>query len=237
MLFDLRSAGRRRTVKGVYLGLALLMFVGFVGFSVGSSGLSGGIVDAITGSGGGGGGTDNSSQERLTASVRTADAKAKAAPSDANAWKNVAQARLRLSNVGDNFDAKTSDYTAAGKRQLTAAGAAWDKYLALKPTTPDESVARQMIQAYIAIGQPDKAVSTQEVLTELEPSQQTFQNLAILAYQAGNLRKGDLAAGKAVDMAPKDAKKDLKGQLDQYKQQAAQQQIQQLQPTPTPTIG
>ena len=27
MLFDLRSAGRRRTVKGVYLGLALLMFV------------------------------------------------------------------------------------------------------------------------------------------------------------------------------------------------------------------
>ena len=44
MLFDLRSAGRRRTVKGVYLGLALLMFVGFVGFSVGSSGLSGGIV-------------------------------------------------------------------------------------------------------------------------------------------------------------------------------------------------
>ena len=47
MLFDLRSAGRRRTVKIVYLGLALLMFVGFVGFSIGSSGLSGGIVDAI----------------------------------------------------------------------------------------------------------------------------------------------------------------------------------------------
>ena len=45
MLFDLRSAGRRRTVKGVYLGLALLMFVGFVGFSVGSSGLSGGASD------------------------------------------------------------------------------------------------------------------------------------------------------------------------------------------------
>jgi len=72
MLFDLRSAGRRRTVKGVYLGLALLMFVGFVGFSVGSSGLSGGIVDAITGSNGGGG-TDNSSQERLVA-IRLAEA-------------------------------------------------------------------------------------------------------------------------------------------------------------------
>jgi tetratricopeptide (TPR) repeat protein len=236
MLFDLRSAGRRRTVKGVYLGLALLMFVGFVGFSVGSSGLSGGIVDAITGSGGGGG-SDNTSQDRLTASVRTADAKAKATPSDADAWKDLAQARLRLANVGDFFDPKANNYTAAGKNQLTAAGTAWDKYLALKPAKPDESVARQMIQAYIAIGQPDKAVSTQEVLTEIDPTQQTFQNLAILAYQAGNLRKGDLAAGKAVDLAPKDEQKDLKGQLDSYKQQAAQQQIQNLQPTPTPTVG
>jgi tetratricopeptide (TPR) repeat protein len=235
MLFDLRSAGRRRTVKGVYLGLALLMFVGFVGFSVGSSGLSGGIVDAITGSSGGG--TDNSGTERLEANVRTADAKAKAAATNAVAWRDLAQARLRLANVGDNYDSAQNVYTAAGKRQLTAAGTAWDKYLALKPSTPDESVARQMIQAYIQIDQPDKAVSTQEVLTQIDPTQQTFSNLAILAYQAGNLRKGDLAAGKAVDMAPKDQQKDLKASLDQYKQQAAQQQIQQLQPTPTPTVG
>jgi hypothetical protein len=235
MLFDLRSAGRRRTVKGVYLGLALLMFVGFVGFSVGSSGLSGGIVDAITGSNGGG--TDNSGQERLEANVRTADAKAKAAATNPVAWRDLAQARLRLANVGDNYDSAQNVYTAAGKRQLTAASTAWDKYLALKPSTPDESVARQMIQAYIQIDQPDKAVSTQEVLTQIDPTQQTFSNLAILAYQAGNLRKGDLAAGKAVDMAPKDQQKDLKASLDQYKQQAAQQQIQQLQPTPTPTVG
>jgi tetratricopeptide (TPR) repeat protein len=235
MLFDLRSAGRRRTVKGVYLGLALLMFVGFVGFSVGSSGLSGGIVDAITGSSGGG--SDNSGQERLEANVRTADAKAKAAASNPVVWRDVAQARLRLANVGDNYDAAQNQYTAAGKRQLSAAGAAWDKYLALKPAKPDESVARQMIQAYIQIDQPDKAVTTQEVLTEIDPTQQTFSNLAILAYQAGNLRKGDLAAGKAVEMAPKDQQKDVKSQLDQYKSQAAVSQIQQAQPTPTPTIG
>jgi hypothetical protein len=235
MLFDLRSAGRRRTVKGVYLGLALLMFVGFVGFSVGSSGLSGGIVDAITGSNSGGG--KDTSQERLVAAVRTADAKAKAAPSNADAWKDVTQARLRLSNVGDFFDAQTNKYTAAGERQVTAAGAAWDKYLALKPAKPDDSVARQMIQAYMVVGQPDKAVPIQEVLTEVEPTQQTFQNLAILAYQAGNIRKGDLAAGKAVDLAPKDQQKDVKAQLDGMKQQAAQQAIQNLQPTPTATVG
>ena len=94
MLFDLRSGARRRTVKVVYLGLALLMFVGFVGFSIGSSGLSGGIVDAITGNGTSGGG-DDAAVERLTTQVQTADAKAKAAPSDPAAWAALAQARLR----------------------------------------------------------------------------------------------------------------------------------------------
>ena len=47
MLFDLRSGARKRTVKIVYLGLALLMFVGFVGFGIGSSGLQGSIGDLI----------------------------------------------------------------------------------------------------------------------------------------------------------------------------------------------
>jgi predicted Zn-dependent protease len=234
MLFDLRSAGRRRMIKFVYGGLAVLMFSGFVFFGVGSSGLSGSIGDLLGQSNGGG---KDTSVERLQAAVRTADAKAKAAPSNADAWKNLAQARLRLANVGDYFDPAKNQYTAAGVNQVNAAGTAWDKYVALKPTTPDDSVARQMIQAYIVVGKPDKAVTIQEVLTEVEPTQQTFQNLAILAYQAGNLRKGDLAAGKAVDLAPKDQKKDVKSQLDGIKQQAAQQQVQQLQPTPTPTIG
>ena len=44
-------------------------------------------------------------------------------------------------------------------------------------------------------------------------------------------------SGKAVDLAPAADKKDVKSQLDQYKSQAAAQQIQQAQPTPTPTIG
>jgi tetratricopeptide (TPR) repeat protein len=234
MLFDLRSAGRRRTIKVVYGGLALLMFMGFVFFGIGSSGLSGSIGDLLGQSSGGSG---NSSQQRLETEVRTADRKTQVSASDAAAWAGLAKARLRLANVGDYFDAAKSDYTAAGKRQLTQAGSAWDKYIALKPAKPDESLARQMIQAYLSISKPDRAVSTQEVLTEVDPTQQTFQNLAILSYQAGQLRKGDLAAGKAVDLAPKDQKKDLKSQLDQYKSQAAVNQIQQGQPTPTPTIG
>ena len=236
MLFDLRSGARRRTVKVVYLGLALLMFVGFVGFSIGSSGLSGGIVDAITGNGNQGGG-DDAAVERLTNQVRTADAKTKASPNDPAAWAALAQARVRLAQVGDNFDSAANTYTPEGRRQLTAAGTAWDKYVALKPATPDERLARQMANAFLSVGNAAKAVTAQEMVTQVDPTQQTFSNLAIFAYQANQTRKGDLAAKKAVDLAPKDEQKDLKAQLDSAKTQALTQQLQQAQPTPTPTIG
>jgi tetratricopeptide (TPR) repeat protein len=235
MLFDLRSGGRRRTVKAVYLFLALLMFVGFVGFSIGSSGLQGGIVDAITGNGSKGGG-DNAAVDRLTAQVNSASAKTRATPSDPSAWAALAQARIRLAAVGDNFDPQSSDYTAAGRRQLNAAGAAWDKYIALKPAKLDERLARQMTQAYVSLSNFDKATAAQEAVTEVDATEQTFSNLALLAYQAGQTRKGDLAAKKAVELAPADKKKDLKTQLDSAKTQALQQQIQQIQPTPTPTL-
>jgi hypothetical protein len=212
------------------------MFVGFVGFSIGSSGLSGGIVDAITGNGTTGGG-DTAAVDRLTTQVRAADAKAKAAPTDPAAWAALAQARVRLANVGNNLDTNTGTYTAEGRRQVTAAGVAWDKYVALKPATPDERLARQMAQAFVSTGAADKAVGAQEVLTEIDPTQQTYQNLALLAFQAGQTRKGELASTKAISLAPKDQRKDLKASLDQAKAQAAVQQIQQTAPTPTPTVG
>jgi hypothetical protein len=236
MLFDLRSAGRRRTVKAVYLGLALLMFVGFVGFSIGSSGLSGGIVDAITGNNGGGNGAD-AATKRLQANINAAARRTRTSPSDAAAWAALARAHLQISSVGDNYDPAKQTYTASGKQQLTAAGGAWDKYVALNPKQPDEGLARQMIQAYLSLNRPAKATSAQEIVAEVEPSQQTFTNLAILAYQANQTRKGDLAANKAVSLAPKKQQKGLKKQLAQYKLQSQAQQLQQSQPTPTATVG
>jgi hypothetical protein len=236
MLFDLRSAGRRRTVKLVYLGLALLMFVGFVGFSIGSSGLSGGIVDAITGNNGSGNGADVATK-RLQTRINVAARRTRTSPSDPAAWAALARAHLNIASVGNNFDAAKSNYTAAGKRQLAAAGQAWDKYTALNPKKPDEGLARQMIQAYLSLNQPAKAVSAQEIVTEVDATQQTFTNLALLAYEAGQTRKGDLAANKAVSLAPKSQRKSLKQQLASAKSQAEIQQIQKAQPTPTVTIG
>jgi hypothetical protein len=236
MLFDLRSAGRRRTVKLVYLGLALLMFVGFVGFSIGSSGLSGGIVDAITGNSGGGNGA-SAATKRQQANINAAARRTRTSPSDPATWADLARAHLQMASLGDNFDPAKSDYTAGGLRQLAAAGQAWNKYSALNPKKPDEGLARQMVQAYISLKQPANAVSAQETVTQVDGTQQTFTNLAVLAYQANQTRKGDLAANKAVSLAPKGQRKTLKQQLAQAKSQTQLQQIQQAQPTPTATIG
>jgi hypothetical protein len=236
MLFDLRSAGRRRTVKTVYLGLALLMFVGFVGFSIGSSGLSGGIVDAITGNKGSGNGS-GAAIKRQQAAINADARRTRTSPTNPAAWAALSRDHLQMASLGDNFDPSTGNYTAAGKRELAAAGSAWNKYVALNPKKPDEGLARQIVQAYISLNQPANATSAQEIVTEVDPSQQTFTNLAIYAYAANQARKGDLAASKAVSLAPKKQQKNLKQQLAQYKSQSQLQQIEKSQPTPTPTIG
>ena len=48
MLFDLRSRGRRRVVRGVYLGLALLIGLGLVGFGVGTGSGFGGLFTGVS---------------------------------------------------------------------------------------------------------------------------------------------------------------------------------------------
>src|ERR687894_623758 len=99
MLFDLRGRGRRRTVKIVYVTLALLLGGGLVLFGIGGE-VSGGLVDAITGSNGGGGdGTDRQREREEQAAART-----RTNPEDAAAWAELARARFSLANVGDNFD-------------------------------------------------------------------------------------------------------------------------------------
>jgi hypothetical protein len=217
MLFDLRTGARRRTVKLVYLGLAFLMFAGFVGFSIGSSGISGGIIDAIT-QGGGGGGNSN---DRFTQRVQAADRFAHAHPSDAGAWAALARARFQLAGVGGNYDSAQNTYTDAGKAQLQKAGDAWDRYLALNPPKPDDRVASLMVQAFSELNKPAEAVTAQEIITQVRPKAATFAQLAVFAYQAGQTNKGDLAAKKALSLTPKDQRAALKGQLDQAKSQAA----------------
>lgn len=218
MLFDLRGAGRRRTVKAVYITLAFLMGGGLVLFGIGGGGgVSGGLVDAITERSGGG----DDGADRFRKQEKVALAKTKANPRDAPAWAALARARFQVAGAGSNFDAAKGTFTKAGTAKLIAAGAAWESYLALEPKKPDDRVASLMVQAFGALNQPAKAAAAQEVITDARPTASTFTQLAVFAYQAGQTRKGDLAKDKALELTDPDMREALKGQLEQAKQSAA----------------
>src|SRR3954465_12707089 len=111
MLFDLRGRGRRRTVKIVYITLALLMGGGLVLFGIGGGGaMQGGLVDAITGSSGG-----DTGSKRFDRNEQGAGTAAQARPRDPAVWAALARARVQSAGVGDNFDPATAAYTDAGK--------------------------------------------------------------------------------------------------------------------------
>jgi hypothetical protein len=232
MLFDLRGSGRRTTIKVVYLTLALLMGGGLVLFGIGGD-VSGGLVDAITERGGSTTVSDDRFRDRAAQAQRAAEAN----PRDAEAWATVARARYQYASAGDFFDQSTGQFTAEGKAQLQAASQAWERHLALAKDRPDDSVATVMVQAYSQAGlnQPEKAVRAQEIITEARPKDSTFATLAVLAYQAGQTRKGDLATKEALALADKDDRNTLKSELEAAKQQALTSQIQGAGQAPTAT--
>ena len=81
-----------------------------------------------------------------------------------------------------------------------------------------------MVQAFIQLNQAAKAADAQEIVTGAHPNRNAYLNLAKLAYAAGQTRKGDLAAQKALAETPKDLRTAVKDQLDQAKKQGAGQQ-------------
>ena len=237
MLFDLRGRGRRRTIKIVYITLALLMGGGLVLFGIGGGGaMQGGLVDAITGTSGG-----DTGAERFEQRERDSAAATRRDPRDAAAWAALTRARVQAAGIGDNFDPNTATYTESGRAKLEQAAQSWERYLALNPEKPDDRVAGLMVRAFDQTGlnRPADAAKAQEIITEARPSSTTYATLAIYAYQAGQTRKGDLARNEALERAEKDERNTLKDQLDQAKQQAVAQQLQEQQgsatPTPSPT--
>lgn len=220
MLFDLRSPGRRRTVKLVYVTLAILMGGGLVLFGIGGE-TSGGLVDAITENQGGGAGADDRTREREEQAL----ARTRANPRDERAWLDLVRARVQLAGQGENVDSSTGAYTQPGQAKLREATQAWERYLSLEPRRPDDRTARLVVQAYSALGQPAQAARAQEIITEARPTSGNYAQLALLAYQARNQRLGDLARREALSLTPSDQREALRGQLDQARSGGAPQGV------------
>jgi hypothetical protein len=220
MLFDLRGRGRRRTVQVIYLGLALLMGGGLVFFGIGGA-TSGGLFDAFRDSQSG---TDTS--KALERQIDRSAAAVRANPRDPVRLAQLTRLRYQSASIGDGFNQNTGQFTDKGKAKLRLAGRSWDRYLALEPKRPDDRLASLMVQALgpAGLNDLDRAVLAQEIVAEQRKptSSNLYAQLAALAYQAGQSRKGDLAADKAISLAGKDERTLLRQQLEQAKTQATQ---------------
>jgi hypothetical protein len=213
MLFDLRSRGRRRTVRVVYLGLALLMGGGLVLFGVGTGSGNGGLLNAFTGNGSGSQQTQVVSQQEKTALRET-----KANPTSPAAWSALVSARWENAST-TGFDSTNNTYSAAGKKELASTTQDWQRYLQLTKS-PDPDLAILAARAYGALGQYAGEASAWEIETIASPTEvKGFECLAISAYAAKQTRKGDLAAGKALTLVPQASRTQLKADINLAKTQ------------------
>lgn len=201
MLFDLRSRGRRQTVRVVYALLAIIMVVGLVGLGIGT-GSSGGILNA--GGNGGGGGGNSVSNQALNKALNAV----KKNPSAAN-WASLMQARWTAAGNGSNYDTNTSSYTAGGKRQLQYGADAWQKYVSLvHPKSGNAFLQNSFLAADIyqnlqqwsnEAGAWNLAAQATSGPSRLKP----YLCWAYSAYAAKETTTGDLAAAQAVKLLPK----------------------------------
>lgn len=216
MLFDLRARGRRRTVQVVYLGLALLFAIGFIGFGVGGgfSGSGGGLVEGIFGGKEGG-------KSGFSGQLDSAEKAVKRRPGDPEAWAKLADVKFHEASGSEFFNEVTGKYTEKGKALLNEVANAWNRSMALKPSKPNVKVAQEMLGIYgkEALNQPASAVTLlQQVVIPAKPSSAAlYGNLAVFAYQAKNPRVGDLATEKALSLSPANERTQLKAELERIK--------------------
>src|SRR4051812_45276225 len=124
MLFDLRARGRRRTIKVVYVFLALLMGGGLIFFGIGGS-TNGGLLDAFKDNGGG-----TSAQKLAQKKVDKAEKQVQLNRANAAAWAALTKARYQ--QAGLEQDDTSGAYSNKGVGYLRQADRSWQRYMALQ---------------------------------------------------------------------------------------------------------
>jgi hypothetical protein len=214
MLFDLRGRGRRRTVRVIYLGLAVIFLLGFVGFGVGVGGSGGGLFNALTENNGGG-------SASFAGKVAAAQKRVNREPNNPQALAALIEAQFHQASEGTYYDQTTEAYTSQGKQLLAKVAETWNKYLALEPHNPSPSLARQMTERVFleaGLNQPSQALQAWQIVVAAEPpTAALYGTLAEYAYKAHNTNVGDLASEKAVNLAPASERKRIKEELEAIK--------------------
>ena len=209
MLFDLKGK-RRRVVQGTYVTLAVLMGGGLVLFGIGGGSLNGGLLDAFKG----GGGSSNANKA-IQKRIDTAQRQLAVNPQNQTALQEVIRDNYQLATL--SADQTTGAFTADGKKNLQAADSAWQRYLNTNPAKPNPVLANYMFQAYSQTGlnEPAKAEKAAEIVAGAQPSSSAYIRVVQYASLAGDKRTADLAAQKALDIAPKGQRASVKKLIQQ----------------------
>jgi hypothetical protein len=216
MLFDLRGR-RRRAVQATYLMLAVLMGGGLVLFGIGGD-VSGGLVDAFKGGGGGSSG-DSAIQDQVD---RQEERLAKSPQNEAvlqnliRDYYSLATAQRESGTVGFPDDAKD---------ELRKSGEYWQRYVSTVDGEPSADAARYALQVYDvgALNRPKEAQKAAAILAEDSNDVASYLRLVSYAALAGDTRTADLAATKAVDLAPKAQREQVEKQAEALKKPPQQQ--------------
>ncbi len=215
MLFDLQGK-RRRVVQATYLTLAVLMGGGLVLFGIGSD-ASGGLFDVFGGGSGGSGNGDGIVEERVAKNEELVMAN----PADEAARKALTRDYYSLAAVQPvGEDGRVPE---SGQDELRKADANYQAYLALDPEKPDASLALTALQIYDpnALNKPPEAKEAATLRARVRNDPESYVALVQYATLAGDSRTADLAAQKAVDLAPKRQRKAVKKAAARAKAPAA----------------
>jgi hypothetical protein len=209
MLFDLKGR-RRHVVQGTYLLLAVLMGGGLILFGIGGGSLNGGLLDAFKGGGGSSNG-NSAIQKRIDAAQRQLAVN----PQNDAALREIIRDNYQLASL--NADSQTGTYTSAGKKYLQKASDAWDRYLSSSPAKPDAVLANYMFQAYSQTGlnQPAKAEKAALIVAADQKNSSAYIRVVQYATLAGDKRTADLAAQKALSLAPASQRSSVKSLVKQ----------------------
>jgi hypothetical protein len=208
MLFDLRGRGRRTTVRVIYMGLALLMGVGLIGFGIGGGFGGGGFLNAASQN-------EGSSSASFSAQIKKYQKLTRQQPGNAQAWEKLLLAQLHEAG-GEAYVTPTGTLTGKGHELFSQAAQTWGSYLALNPPKPSVELAQQMLRVFgeEGLNKPAEEVQILQIVVAAKPTNAAYYaQLAKYAYAAKNMRVGDLAAAKAVSLAPALQKSRLKTEL------------------------
>jgi hypothetical protein len=211
MLFDLRGR-RRRAVQATYLTLALLMGGGLVFFGIGGD-VSGGLFDAFSDRSGG------SSDSQLEERIDRLEDRLAANPQNEATLKALVRDYHAAAGAELPSGGTSVEYPDEAKDELQEASRYWQRYLEVEDGDPDASLARLALAIYdpTALDQPKEAVQAMSIIAENANDWQSYLALVQRAATAGDTRTADLAAQKAVDLAPEGLRKRVKQQAEQYK--------------------